>query len=665
MATAIPVLTQPQGYVAARRIDVQSVTDKRGAVTVDASVAGVHTIAAADEVRAVPTLLTLPRARFTATQVELDHNLAVSGSTQADKATAGAATVSGAITMSGIETAADEMVISARKITLHADVQVRGTVATTTSEALVVQDNVLTLGGGVLDDAEHDDAGLELPGAPSNLPVGKALGLFDHSLKWMRQGGNFTSAGAAVSPHEQPRWTLAGGGLAIAAPDATDAMTKWFMAPHFDSGTAKLGLYFQRNGQTELVQEFSTATDRTVYAFDDTKFIGGDSTLPAGWSVVALDSQVHMTATPAQLFAPMADRAGMEYGFYLSTQTGTPYFDIHADVPVRLTKFDAWAFTWQGVQHHTNITGIRVYATNDPTWAKSVLVHSAGKAYARPPTLPYTDEVNTYENKVAVSEAYRTNWADTWDHASSVAAPSFVMFSYFRIQFQTASASGRAALGAMRIYYDDAPLIPSGRTPVLVLDASSVSASNALVDLTDNNNDPTTVSGVTVKKHTKTDGLGATKPFDYMSGDAAAGFVIPAAVMPDGEYTFVHLTRYGGAERSRIWTSTVNNFLSGFHADILMFHQVAILLGDKTVDARNWRLTVDQRSYGRINGGAVTGSNELGQTPVDISINVNTRRPHEFSAWDVAEAMLFDGNLDAADINALEAYFVEKYGLTF
>jgi hypothetical protein len=46
---------------------------------------------------------------------------------------------------------------------------------------------------------------------------------------------------------------------------------------------------------------------------------------------------------------------------------------------------------------HLSINGLEVYATNDATWATSVLIHSADKTQAQPPTLrnnvlPYVRE---------------------------------------------------------------------------------------------------------------------------------------------------------------------------------------------------------------------------------------------------------------------------------
>jgi hypothetical protein len=80
-----------------------------------------------------------------------------------------------------------------------------------------------------------------------------------------------------------------------------------------------------------------------------------------------------------------------------------------------------------------------------------------------------------------------------------------------------------------------------------------------------------------------------------------------------------------------------------------------------------WRLTVDQRTYGRINAGQLEGTNTTSGHGNARRYRHQPRRhvPSEKSSWDVAEVLLYDGNLDAADISALETYLIDKYGLTF
>jgi hypothetical protein len=399
------------------------------------------------------------------------------------------------------------------------------------------------------------------------------------------------------------------------------------------------------------------------YAYAD-KSIGGDTALPVGWSITS--GGHHLAASPLNMFIPLADRAGMNQ-FYMSFET-VPYFDINAGAPIRLTKLEMWAFTWKLAQHHLNIEGIKVFATNDSTWGTSVLIHEAGKTKAQPPTLPYTSEPNTPENQIIVADAFKANWADTMDHATTDITPTPVLYRYFRIQFQCAVG---LTLGAMRVSYDDSPdqppVLPSDRSPVVLMNASSVKATNSLTNLVDDTNNPKDASGVTVRRHIPTDGLGATKEFEYMSGDITAGFRLDADVMPDTEYTFVHLTKYRDpATHLRIWQSDAN-FISGFHGNgASIYHEVYIVEGTVS-DANAWRLTIDQRAFGRINGGELEGRNEEGQTAREIIVNPVSHQylTHEHSPWDIAEVLLYEGNLDTVDISALEAYFAEKYGLTF
>jgi hypothetical protein len=100
---------------------------------------------------------------------------------------------------------------------------------------------------------------------------------------------------------------------------------------------------------------------------------------------------------------------------------------------------------------------------------------------------------------------------------------------------------------------------------------------------------------VTVRRHIPTDGL-CYQEFEYMSGDITAGFRLDADVMPDTEYTFVHLTKYRDpATHLRIWQSHAN-FISGFHGNgASIYHECGIVEGTVS-DANAWRLTIERAS---------------------------------------------------------------------
>jgi hypothetical protein len=95
------------------------------------------------------------------------------------------------------------------------------------------------------------------------------------------------------------------------------------------------------------------------------------------------------------------------------------------------------------------------------------------------------------------------------------------------------------------------------------MNASSVKATNSLTNLVDDTNNPKDASGRGEKAHTDRRLL----KVPAVGGDITAGFRLDADVMPDTEYTFVHLTKYRDpAKHLRIWQSDAN-FISGFHGN--------------------------------------------------------------------------------------------------
>jgi hypothetical protein len=100
---------------------------------------------------------------------------------------------------------------------------------------------------------------------------------------------------------------------------------------------------------------------------------------------------------------------------------------------------------------------------------------------------------------------------------------------------------------------------------------------------------------VTVRRHIPTDGL-CYQEFEYMSGDITAGFRLDADVMPDTEYTFVHLTKYRDpATHLRIWQSPCKFHFWLPRKRCQYLSRVYIVEGTVS-DANAWRLTIERAS---------------------------------------------------------------------
>lgn len=164
----------------------------------------------------------------------------------------------------------DNMTVTAKNIILDGNVEVKGTLDTINTEILTVKDKEIVIGAvdadgdGVADDVTdtlRDMGGIIVSGTPANIPAGKDPALYEHSIRWRVKDGDFDGTGVDMAPHQKPMWQFNGGGLSIQTPDLNGDAAQWFMAPYFDSvtNTASLGMYFKANGfDPVLVQNFST-----------------------------------------------------------------------------------------------------------------------------------------------------------------------------------------------------------------------------------------------------------------------------------------------------------------------------------------------------------------------------------------------------------------------
>ena len=109
------------------------------------------------------------------------------------------------------------------------------------------------------------------------------------------------------------------------------------------------------------------------------------------------------------------------------------------------------------------------------------------------------------------------------------------------------TVTGLAVTAGLRLWYDG---------------DSWSSSENRWLDKSGNNNHSQNTTG-TVTKATWTGGNGGNNAnWSYIYGNTNAG--VRLGYWPSGnDYTFFHLTRYTGSNRSRIWQGTSGNWLSG------------------------------------------------------------------------------------------------------
>lgn len=176
----------------------------------------------------------------------------------------------GAVKVGALESddaAADQLTVTASRIRIDADVVVDGGVDTVAAAELSVVDTTLELGGVVADDpdlaaavhdVERDGAGIVVAGAPQGLPADADAGQYEHSLRWLAGGGDFTEAGTPQLAQRRPVWDARGGGISMAAPDVGDRVARFSFVPTFTASQAKLDMIYTAGGVSTLMAAFVT-----------------------------------------------------------------------------------------------------------------------------------------------------------------------------------------------------------------------------------------------------------------------------------------------------------------------------------------------------------------------------------------------------------------------
>jgi uncharacterized repeat protein (TIGR02543 family) len=152
---------------------------------------------------------------------------------------------------------------------------------------------------------------------------------------------------------------------------------------------------------------------------------------------------------------------------------------------------------------------------------------------------------------------------------------------------------------------------------------------------------------------------GVTKSFAAVSGGITTNLSFGNAQL--NSYTFCALARYSGASRGRIFSSVSPNWLSGFWSNTIAvaYHGNAFITGSSTADT-NWHVLCDYGNNFRWDGVVKnTGTGSVTYLP-PISINTNS----EVSDWQIADMFIYGSTLTLSQIQQLEGYIKDTYGLT-
>jgi hypothetical protein len=152
----------------------------------------------------------------------------------------------------------------------------------------------------------------------------------------------------------------------------------------------------------------------------------------------------------------------------------------------------------------------------------------------------------------------------------------------------------------------------------------------------------------------------ASNPFPFIFGDTNATLTDIPWSGRNKDYTFIHLAKYNGNTRGRIWTGMGSNWLSGFWNNSVAFYHEGWF--DYAINAsnggRDWLLSVDMNNFVRVNRGSYQ---KYGPAFSPESIAVNTRG--EVSDFAIAEFLIFNKKLSQAEYAIVEEYLTKKYGI--
>lgn len=151
-----------------------------------------------------------------------------------------------------------------------------------------------------------------------------------------------------------------------------------------------------------------------------------------------------------------------------------------------------------------------------------------------------------------------------------------------------------------------------------------------------------------------------------LTGTTTAGIQFPAAILPTN-FTFIHVTKYAGANQFRIWDGqgTSNNWLSGFWGASpgVSFHDGWLTDYNTNSNITEWILSTDRNNTYRGLGVDQAPYNVNG-TKANISLNYG-RYTAERSDWACAEALVFNKTLTLNEIARIEQWLASRYMLQY
>jgi uncharacterized repeat protein (TIGR02543 family) len=165
---------------------------------------------------------------------------------------------------------------------------------------------------------------------------------------------------------------------------------------------------------------------------------------------------------------------------------------------------------------------------------------------------------------------------------------------------------------------------------------------------------------------TSSTGNGNTLGITAVKGGTTAGVTLANTAL--SAYTFCTVARYAGGNQGRIFDGRAGNWLTGFYSGLTgtAHHENWIAYPSPSISAGQiWRLNCDNHTQLRTDGIAqpIAGATSF-TLPINMTINNYNGSGRELSDWEVAEVLVYEATLTTTQMQEVESYLKNRYGLT-
>ncbi|NDG67128.1 MAG: DUF1566 domain-containing protein [Actinobacteria bacterium] len=143
---------------------------------------------------------------------------------------------------------------------------------------------------------------------------------------------------------------------------------------------------------------------------------------------------------------------------------------------------------------------------------------------------------------------------------------------------------------------------------------------------------------------------GATGNIVAVAGGTKDAITFPSDVLPQ-KYTLFHVSRYAGDNKGRIVAGKIGDWYSGFDdGQVGVAKHNSVMKDNGGESHTNWLLSSDKNAVYRANGVQVSTKSNGMSFSGPLTVNGSDGEPKRASDWQVAEVLVYEGELTLAQI---------------